>query len=255
MIQIFRHIRRSLLEQGNIGKYLKYAFGEIVLVVLGILIALQINNWNQDRQDKEFEITILKEIKASLESDMEMNEGFVNFNVRNIDDGIQELLAMIASNKTYPDSVLLNAYNKMSIGTAFGYNSGGYETLKSIGLDKITNDSLRQELIFIYEVELPGIRGFLEYTVDREPRNHDYKLQLHNQLWKRVQVPMPDGTYKIVSRPIDPEKFLQQPELLDRIKIAQDNLNFYKYKIPHIKSTIEKGLDLVNTELNKYQNE
>lgn len=253
MIQFFRKIRLSLIREGRIDKYIKYAFGEIVLVVAGILIALQINNWNQHRQDKEFEITMLREIKTSLESDKELNAGFVSFNVRTIDEGIQELLTMIASNQSYPDSVLLNAYNKMSIGTAFGYNSGGYETLKSIGLDKISNDSLRQELIFMYEVELPGIRGFLEYTVDKEPRNHDYKLQLHNKLWKRVQVVTPEGTYKVVSRPIDPENFLQQPELLDRIKIAQDNLNFYKHKIPHINSTIEKGLLLVNRELEHYE--
>lgn len=46
MIKIFRKIRLQLLSDGNTGKYLKYAIGEIVLVVIGILIALSINNWN-----------------------------------------------------------------------------------------------------------------------------------------------------------------------------------------------------------------
>jgi hypothetical protein len=46
MIKFFRHIRRSLLEQNKMGKYFKYAIGEILLVVIGILIALSINNWN-----------------------------------------------------------------------------------------------------------------------------------------------------------------------------------------------------------------
>lgn len=49
MIKFFRHIRKSLLEQNKMGKYFKYAVGEILLVVIGILIALQINNWNQER--------------------------------------------------------------------------------------------------------------------------------------------------------------------------------------------------------------
>ncbi len=48
MIKFFRHIRRSLLNDNKMGKYFKYAFGEIVLVVIGILIALQINNWNEN---------------------------------------------------------------------------------------------------------------------------------------------------------------------------------------------------------------
>jgi len=46
MIKFFRHIRKSLIEQNKMGKYFKYAIGEIILVVIGILIALQINNWN-----------------------------------------------------------------------------------------------------------------------------------------------------------------------------------------------------------------
>jgi hypothetical protein len=52
MIKFFRKIRQNLLSEGNTGKYLKYALGEIVLVVIGILIALQINNWNNARLNK-----------------------------------------------------------------------------------------------------------------------------------------------------------------------------------------------------------
>ena len=48
MIKFFRKIRYDLMEKNKTGKYFKYAIGEIVLVVIGILIALQINNWNED---------------------------------------------------------------------------------------------------------------------------------------------------------------------------------------------------------------
>ncbi len=47
MIKFFRNIRKTLLTEGKTSKYFKYAIGEIVLVVIGILIALQINNWNE----------------------------------------------------------------------------------------------------------------------------------------------------------------------------------------------------------------
>ena len=49
MIKFFRKIRQKLISEGNTGKYVKYAFGEILLVVIGILIALSINSWNSDR--------------------------------------------------------------------------------------------------------------------------------------------------------------------------------------------------------------
>jgi hypothetical protein len=59
MIKFFRKIRQSLLSEGKMGKYFKYAIGEIILVVIGILIALQINNWNQNRINDKQEQQIL----------------------------------------------------------------------------------------------------------------------------------------------------------------------------------------------------
>ena len=56
MIKFFRKIRYNLMEQNKTGKYLKYAIGEIVLVVIGILIALSINNWNEHRINKNTEL-------------------------------------------------------------------------------------------------------------------------------------------------------------------------------------------------------
>ncbi|PTM09471.1 MAG: hypothetical protein DA407_05810 [Bacteroidetes bacterium] len=62
MIKFFRKIRQNLLMENKTGKYLKYAFGEIVLVVIGILIALSINNWNQQRISDNKEQILLTEL-------------------------------------------------------------------------------------------------------------------------------------------------------------------------------------------------
>ena len=62
MIKFFRHIRQQLLSENKTGKYFKYAIGEIVLVVIGILIALQINNWNENRLKLNKESAILANI-------------------------------------------------------------------------------------------------------------------------------------------------------------------------------------------------
>ena len=69
MFKFFRNIRQSLLMENKTSKYFKYAIGEIILVVIGILIALQINNWNENRKQYLAEIEFLKGIKNDLIQD------------------------------------------------------------------------------------------------------------------------------------------------------------------------------------------
>lgn len=75
MIKIFRHIRQRLLSESKFSKYLFYAIGEIVLVVIGILIALQINHWNEGRKQAIAEEEFYKGIKEDLQQDLE----FINY--------------------------------------------------------------------------------------------------------------------------------------------------------------------------------
>ena len=70
MIKFFRKIRYDLLEKNKTGKYLKYAIGEIILVVIGILIALSINNWNEQRKSNIREQTVLENFIQNLNADL-----------------------------------------------------------------------------------------------------------------------------------------------------------------------------------------
>ena len=70
MIRFFRRVRQRLLLEKNTRRYLMYAVGEIVLVVLGIVIALQIDNWNEWRQEREVEQIVLQQLKEDYESDL-----------------------------------------------------------------------------------------------------------------------------------------------------------------------------------------
>ena len=69
MVQFFRKIRQRLLAENKVSKYLLYAFGEIILVVIGILIALGVNNWNQERQDRRSGDDLLVRIHRDLVKD------------------------------------------------------------------------------------------------------------------------------------------------------------------------------------------
>mgnify|MGYP000188649675 CR=1 FL=1 len=69
MIKFFRKIRYNLMNENKTGKYFKYAIGEIILVVIGILIALSINNWNEGRKNDRKEALLIKNIIEDLNSD------------------------------------------------------------------------------------------------------------------------------------------------------------------------------------------
>jgi hypothetical protein len=79
MFTFLRKIRQSLISSGSTGKYLIYALGEIVLVVIGILIALQINNWNQSRLERNKEELLLKEIHADFINNKEEFKNTVRY--------------------------------------------------------------------------------------------------------------------------------------------------------------------------------
>jgi len=70
MIKFFRKIRYDLMEKNKTGKYLKYAIGEIVLVVIGILIALSINNWNENRKDEKRIDAFIQKLKTQTEDNI-----------------------------------------------------------------------------------------------------------------------------------------------------------------------------------------
>lgn len=71
MIKLFRNIRKNLIMENKTGKYLKYAIGEIVLVVIGILIALQINNWNENRKDVLKEKQLLLNLQGEFKDNLQ----------------------------------------------------------------------------------------------------------------------------------------------------------------------------------------
>ncbi len=80
MIKFFRNIRQTLIMENKTSKYLKYAIGEIVLVVIGILIALQINNWNEQRKERNREQAILKNLQNEFKANINnVNEAYSSF--------------------------------------------------------------------------------------------------------------------------------------------------------------------------------
>ncbi len=82
MLSFLRKIRKSLIESGLARKYLLYAIGEILLVMIGILLALQVNNWNEERKDKQSEIKILKGLEKDIVANIDILTKTLNTHVK-----------------------------------------------------------------------------------------------------------------------------------------------------------------------------
>ncbi|WP_191858241.1 DUF6090 family protein [Hanstruepera ponticola] len=154
MIKFFRHIRHSLINQNKIGKYFKYAIGEILLVVIGILIALQINNWNDERKNRAYERKILTLINENLKNDsinlsIELNKSRESNQLTN------RLLQQVNSGK-YSDS-LNNWLGKIISFERFKSQSSAFEVLKSKGIDIISDTELQLELISYYDESVNNV--------------------------------------------------------------------------------------------------
>lgn len=152
MIKFFRKIRQNLLSEGKTGKYFKYAIGEIVLVVIGILIALQINDWNQNKKDRKLEqqyyCRLLEDVKqdySNYEYSLELLD--LRINANNI--MIQRLL----DDTTPLDSIGSYLINSVKFANRnYRATTDAFEDIKSSGnLNILTDFSTKNNLASYYE--------------------------------------------------------------------------------------------------------
>lgn len=106
MITLFRRLRQKLLDSGNITRYMLYAVGEILLVVIGILIALQVNNWNEERKLEVEENRVLTALKDDMIKGIENLEYRASYETKNM-----ETLKILLTEGPQKDSLL--SHNKI----------------------------------------------------------------------------------------------------------------------------------------------
>lgn len=150
MIKFFKKIRYDLMEKNKTGKYLKYAIGEIVLVVIGILIALQLNNLNELRKQKLVEIEILKGIRNDILQDtIDINSNIraYNLNSNRYDYLLDEFINKKKQGKN-TKHILLEL--TLSDRTLILYNSH-FQEAKVKGLSIISNIILKEKISRLYE--------------------------------------------------------------------------------------------------------
>ncbi len=150
MIKFFRKIRQNLLSEGKTEKYLKYAIGEIVLVVFGILIALSINNWNENKKERKEEYQALKSLHSEF---IESRKRFNSNQDHNeyIFDGMRNLLKILDENRAtenLADSIYRNLNISSWSSATFEPSRGIINSLINSGkLNIVSNEKLKVQLV------------------------------------------------------------------------------------------------------------
>jgi hypothetical protein len=180
MIKFFRKIRQNLLMENKTGKYFKYAIGEIILVVIGILIALQINNWNEVKKEKRQELKQLKALKLEFDKNLVSFDSIFNHHIEN-EKATQSL--MRAKGKNYNIETLDSLYLKTIYNYNFDPSRGIYNSLINSGqIELISNDLLKykiaeiQDLVVDYIDDENLVRYYstdvvISFTVNQMPYN------------------------------------------------------------------------------------
>ena len=148
MFSFLRRTRKKLLMKNDSRKYIGYAVGEIVLVVIGILIALGINGWNEDRKERMLEQEILVQIRENLNKDRKALSGIIA-NANRAVYASEKVIELYEKNQT-SDSL------KYWLGNIVQFDrflplTNAYEVLKSKGLDLVSNKELRFKLGTYYD--------------------------------------------------------------------------------------------------------
>ncbi len=152
MIPFFRKIRKKMADDNRPLKYMRYAIGEIVLVVIGILIALQINTWNQLGKDRIKLRSNLIEIKESLDNDLKLMDAQLATLDFYENSGTYLLNFLLDKSEAVDSTQLKQSFLFAGLYIDFSLNSVPYEKLaKENKLELITNDSIVMVLSNFYK--------------------------------------------------------------------------------------------------------
>ena len=149
MIKFFRHLRQKLLSDNKLGKYLIYAFGEIILVVIGILIALEVNNRNEAQKEVQLEIIMLENIKRDLNLDtldISFNLSFHQVFIK----AEKQLLNFLLSNRNIPE-VPIDYTAALGMPMLIALHESTFANLQNNNIGILSNNELRKDIARYYD--------------------------------------------------------------------------------------------------------
>ncbi len=242
MLTFLRKIRKSLIDSGSTKKYFIYAIGEIALVVIGILIALQINNWNEWKKDSIRETNILEDLVENLESNSNILERISQDGFKRDSISSETIIRTIENKLPYHDSLdyhFAYALNMRSEETVLSYV--GYESMRNAGFDIVRNNTLKKEIIQLFE---------LTYDRSQDRNNRVGQVFVEVQKIKHARFMRKSG-FRFA--PFDYDRLIEDKEYLSWLHSIKNNREW-------VNSTFKESLEetlrvtqLIKDELNESQ--
>ena len=234
MLLKLKEIRKKLLEEGKLTKYLTYAFGEIIIVAIGILLALYLNNWNQNRADNKLEIQYYQSIKNQLKEDSNILTGEMYYNQTYYSQFAYASNLIRSDAETEIDTLGKIAFNLLRY-SDFRRKSNIYQTLINSGeIIVLKNNNIIEKLQSLEEMYL---------YINRLEENHSTIIL--SQIIPDIKEILQVDPIKVV-RPefIFSYKFKNNFDLLTGL--MNEKLDAYK----QAEYMIEAIIDLIDKELN-----
>ena len=248
MIKFFRHIRRTLINENNMSKYFKYAIGEILLVVIGILIALQINNWNENRKANLEETKLLMDFKKGLEYDIKQMDS-IKMHYERAVWSIDTILIHLENELSYTDHLDSLFFNSTLLFDSGGMTVAPYETLKSRGLNLISDKVLLDQIVNLYD-------EFNPWFLTWESRYTNFLFEAQGSIYKSRFKDFWGGDHKDqkvigAMTPYAYDELVNDDEFKHHLRTQRNLIGWLIYK-PSERSQIEarKLLSLIDEKLN-----
>ncbi|MCW5898560.1 MAG: hypothetical protein KIT10_04760 [Flavobacteriales bacterium] len=238
MIKFFRSIRQSLLAQGRFTRYLTYAVGEILLVVIGIFLALQLNNWNAERKRSEQELALLIEMRENLLRDLEDCRDNIITQMR-LGRAQEVVLKHLEERTPFHDSLRIHYGNLMG-STMLTMNTSAYDNLKSIGFDLIRNDSLRSAITRLYSERYRFVA-----MIEIEQDFHLQKVDMGSQLYEKVVM---DTMWKN-AYPVDVDALMNDNKFKGVLRMNKFNKGFMVTIYEGVEQQVQELIAQIDKEL------
>ena len=225
---------------GKFSKYLLYAIGEIILVVIGILIALQINNWNEHRKSSGNELNVLLSLNSDLKENLKELKGLFDVFEESNHYG-QKIIMALEHEVIAPDSMSIWMDNFDRLGL-FNNANTTYLKLESSSEPLITNDSLRLLITLMYEGDFNNILRREQIHINtfwpqyKKEMNESFKVGPNND-------PSGFGIELRINTPIDYTLLRQDHSFINAL-VEMYNLKQYRKK--SLKGSIEKLEGLIS---------
>ena len=269
MIKFFRRIRQQLLTENKFSNYLLYAIGEIILVVIGILIALAINNWNENRKLRNQEIIYLNNLKNDINTQIQMLDIYIDFENIIIDHS-NDIMRHYELNDGFKnmDSIFPKLHDLTTRWTFSNANTTLLQMLNSNQINIIQNRQLREELIaYNQQIDLFAKntninntnlvdnfinRTFIEIGSYASYGNSDRMLNKFNDFYPFITNKVTDNELKNTSTLLmnEPKNRL---ELINKVVYRKTLSNLQKSGNQAVKERSKQTLSMIEKEIESHK--